>query len=457
MRLGAWLTRWHRRLATVGVVPLAVWLLSGLAMPFVQYPAVDPLRRLEALPPLGPPVLVHAPPGCVGGLVVERLPVSGVVARCLDGPPLERPLLDSHEAGLVASAYALDAGALQKAWVLETADVWTLPNALQAKLPAWRSAFESGLVVDVSLRTGEVMQVTDGRSRLLAWLGPIPHWLYVTPLRRHRDPWRWVVMATSALALLTVVTGLWNGVRVVVRRGLKSPYQRPALRRHHQWGLVAGVLVVGWCLSGFFSVNPGHLSAGARPSEAHLAAWGTSPGRVTPEDWGACEKVSRPRRLVVRQLGERRTSHCEGPGEEGFGAPVSEGLLIEAAERVVSGPVEGPWLALDVDDPYLTHRHALVVQAGAMRLSADPRTGQLLQVLSNSGRVERWLYQGLHTWNVGWLLEHVAGRRVLQVLGLVLGLGLLSTGVRLLRGRLGVEGASRSRAAPRIRRTTPSP
>jgi hypothetical protein len=434
MIVGSFLTRWHRRLARFGALPLALWLVSGLAMPFVGYPAVDSLRSLEALPPLGQHADVAVPVGCASGLVVERLPKTGLVTRCLEEPATSNHPLHPREAALVAQAYAQDAGALVATEVVEDADLWTLPNALQARLPAQRAHFESGLAVDVSLRTGEVMQVTNTRSRLLAWLGPIPHWLYLTPLRRHRDPWRWVVMVTSSLALLTVATGVWNGLRVALRRGF--PYRRPALRLHHRWGLAAGGLALVWCVSGLLSVNPGHWSPGRRPTGAHFATWGTSPAPPTPMDWAVCARLAQPKRLVLWQIGSYRGVQCEGPNEQAFGEPPTQADLVEAASRLFGSPVAGRWEALDAEDAYLTTKAGLIFEAGPVRLAADARTGRLLQVLSTSGRAERWLYQGLHTWDFRWLVERAALRRVLQLAGLGLALGLIATGLRLFSSRL---------------------
>jgi len=437
MTVGPWLTRWHRRLATLGVLPLSVWLVSALAMPFVHYPAVDSARRLETLPALGPHAPVAAPAGCAGGLVMERLPMTGLVARCLEEPWVTSSgRLGLGEAQRIATDYAPADGTLRSTEVLEVADVWTLPNALQARLPALRAHFESGLAVDVSLLTGEVMQATDSRGRLLAWLGPIPHWLYVTPLRRYRDPWRWVVMATSALALLALATGLWNGLRVVFRRGLSSPYRRPALRQHHRLGLAAGGVAVVWCLSGFFSVNPGHWSAGVRPTSEAFGKWGASPVAATPDDWAVCSRLVQPKRLVLWQVGTHRGVQCEGPGEEAFGVAPTEADLSAAASRLLGAPVEGRWEPLGAHDAYLTARAALVQYVGDVRLAADPRSCRLLQVLTASGRAERWLYQGLHTWDVGWLLEREGLRRTLQVAGVLAALALLATGLKLMARRL---------------------
>jgi hypothetical protein len=421
-----------------GFLPLGLWLVSGLAMPFVSYPSVDDGRRREALPSLLPVGPAIAPTDCMAGLVVERLPETGLVGRCADDPAhgLGFSPLHAREATAIATNYAKGAGVLIETEILENADLWTLPNALQARLPALRSHFESGLAVDVSLRTGEVIQATDRRSRWLAWLGPVPHWLYVTPLRRHRDPWRWVVMLASALAALTVVTGLWNGLRVSLRRGLESPY-RGVRKQHHVLGIAAGTFLSLWCLSGFLSVNPGHWSSGSGSTAAQRAAWASQPSSLRASDWTLCEHVHRPVRLIVWQVGHHHAVRCEGAEGHALGEPPSLIEFDAAARRVVRGEkIDTAWISIDPDDAYLESSRAVVLETRALRLAADPSTGELLQVLSRTGRAERWLYQGLHTWNVRFLVAHPEIRRTLQVVGVGLGLLLLITGARLILRRL---------------------
>ena len=50
-------------------------------------------------------------------------------------------------------------------------------------------SWPNGEQVYVSQTSGEVVQYTTTASRLGAYLGPIPHWLYFTPLRVHQQAW----------------------------------------------------------------------------------------------------------------------------------------------------------------------------------------------------------------------------------------------------------------------------
>src|SRR4029077_15314224 len=64
-------------------------------------------------------------------------------------------------------------------------DQWTVQLPLARLKPVWRSSWPEGEQVDVSQASGEVVQYTTRASRMGAYLGAIPHWLYVTPLRKN--------------------------------------------------------------------------------------------------------------------------------------------------------------------------------------------------------------------------------------------------------------------------------
>jgi prolipoprotein diacylglyceryltransferase len=59
---------------------------------------------------------------------------------------------------------------------------------------------------------GEVVQYTTTPSRVGAYLGPIPHWLYFTPLRSHQPQWSVVVIWSSGIATHTAILGLVVGL-----------------------------------------------------------------------------------------------------------------------------------------------------------------------------------------------------------------------------------------------------
>src|SRR4029453_1417851 len=104
---------------------------------------------------------------------------------------------------------------------------------------------------------------TTRRSRALAWVGAIPHFLYFAPLRLNQPLWRQVVLWTSGLgiglALLGIVLGILQ-LRITrpcrfARLGAYLPYSG-WMRWHHVSGLVFGVFTLTFVFSGWLSMEP---------------------------------------------------------------------------------------------------------------------------------------------------------------------------------------------------------
>src|SRR5690606_34213656 len=163
-------------------------------------------------------------------------------------------------------------------------DQWTILLA-GGREPTYRIAFDDPgrHEIYVSGATGEVFQQTNRRTRLLAWLGAIPHWLYPLELRRHGQLWSQVVIWTSILGTFLAATGLYVGIARFRRRGRHGRPGSPFFGWwywHHVSGLVFGVLALTWVFSGLMTMNPWGLLYGDSSSaryEAELtggATWG---------------------------------------------------------------------------------------------------------------------------------------------------------------------------------------
>ena len=127
----------------------------------------------------------------------------------------------------------------------------------------WRYSWPDGEQVYVSQSSGEVAQYTTRASRMGAYVGAIPHWLYVTPLRRHGPLWSRIVITLSGLATAVAALGLTIGVwtfsptRRYRRAGVpvRLPY-RNWKRWHAILGLIVGIGALTWAFSGMLSMDP---------------------------------------------------------------------------------------------------------------------------------------------------------------------------------------------------------
>lgn len=185
-----------------------------------------------------------------------------------DGPPFALDLRTGHAgrippegAASSASRYARATGAQgQPAFDgLTTDDQWVLDTHGREN-GFYRFLFPDAnhTQVYVSSLTGEVMQATTRTTRLWAWAGAIPHWLYPAVLRRHPALWQQVVIVLSGTGVFLTFTGLWIGV-LRLRRGSRFTPYRGWHCVHHISGTGFGLLALLWVATGLLTMSPGGL------------------------------------------------------------------------------------------------------------------------------------------------------------------------------------------------------
>ena len=129
--------------------------------------------------------------------------------------------------------------------------------------PLWKYSWPNGDQVYVSENTGEVVQYTTTASRLGAYVGAIPHWLYFTPLRKHGLEWSRIVIWSSGIgtvsAILGIVIGVWMYSPSKRYRYAGAPTSIPyrgQKRWHTIFGLIFGLGAATWAFSGMLSMDP---------------------------------------------------------------------------------------------------------------------------------------------------------------------------------------------------------
>ena len=236
----------HRYVGIVMGVLMLLWFASGVAMLFVHWPEVSETERVA-----GQPAIVWAE-CCDFGRLRDEQQVTHAVVEDLAGRPVLRfdgEVLDlatgvllhhvgAAEAIPVAEAYAAAHGVPVNSPAgpeLVERDQWTVTGYFDKRRPFWVLRLDDPRRTDiyVSAHTGQVAQVTDRPTRILNWLGPIPHWLYPSVLRADTRLWSQVVIWTSLIGTFLTLTGLylgivawrpWRDARVTpFRDGLASP------------------------------------------------------------------------------------------------------------------------------------------------------------------------------------------------------------------------------------------
>jgi len=444
------LVRLHRWLGVPLCLLFLVWFPTGIVMMYCGFPEVTDADRVAHLPALDASA-IHVLPldaAAAAGIAAPR----DLRLATFDGRPIYRVRSATADAVVYADTGERRTGVARAAiaraavaWTgrridsarverLDDVDQWTVALPFDALRPLWKFSWPDGEEIYVSQASGEVVQETTTRSRRGAWLGPIPHWLYFTPLRRHNARWRAVVMSTSGAATLAAILGLTIGIPIfsprrryrIASAPARLPY-RGRKRQHVIAGIAFGVVAATWAFSGLLSMDPwtgrgperpralddlaralrGDLPldrfaarppaaalralAGFRVHELELAAIGGDAAYVATLDGGETRVVAldgTPSREVDR---DRLTRAATSAAAANGGATIS---LLTAYDRYYQdrrGHLPLPILLVDIHD------------AERSRGYVDPATARVAGTYSSRQWSERWLYHGLHSLELPWI------------------------------------------------------
>ncbi|NDJ11158.1 MAG: hypothetical protein EBY17_08185 [Acidobacteriia bacterium] len=414
----------HRWMGTAFCALFAWWFVSGIFMMYWDFPAVTEADRLQHARPLNPSRVLRGMPGPgVPSLVIfDGRPawISGTGARrsitfADDG---KRLLVFSPEVNLrTAAEWAGRPAGEAQVEMLTEADQWTVQGSFGALRPLAKYEWPDGQAVYISTRSGEVVQYTTRRSRLFAWLGAIPHWLYFTPLRTNTELWSRVVIWASGLATLAALLGLGVGLAMLSPRkkyrhsGLPTAIPYSGVKRlHTQWGLCFGVLVCTWAFSGMLSMDPIGSPARGRSSVP-----------------AALRSVPDLRHFTVQSMADALR---KAPGTVLLTLAVFAGETLYVARVRVVREYDF-WYCDRLGRKPLPA--VLVTRAAeGMRYYVDPRTAAIVGSYRTNDWVNRWLYHGLHSLDFPLLYRY---RPLWDVVMLVLlGGGLVASGTGVVLG-----------------------
>ncbi|MFA9218345.1 MAG: PepSY domain-containing protein [Sphingomonadaceae bacterium] len=441
----------HRWLGIgIGVLVL-LWFASGVVMLYVPYPQLSNAERRAALKPLiaGQVQVSAARAWQASG--AQGAPESVRLANLttLTGP---RPAYLFFQAGkwyavwadsaqlrapvsaaeAARAAQSMRPGAVRASEKIER-DQWSL-GGLDTHRPLYRVELDdaAGSMLYISSHTGEVVRDTARAERLWNWAGSVIHWIYFTPLRSAREPWRLAVMWTSAAAFGMVLSGMVIGIlRLRLRRryagGRITPYQGWK-RWHHLLGTVVGVAALTWLFSGWLSVNPFALfgAAGITRTDQLTIAGGElggaeltiSAAELLAKQPGAILEVEF---LRFAGTGYWRLYRADGAAStlvrahDGSAVTLSMARLVAAASGLRPGvDVAGSAWLNEGDLYYYRHHDDEPLPVVRVDFSDTAQTsfyleaasGHLLGYADSNSRTYRWLFNAMHRLDFPWLIRH---------------------------------------------------
>ncbi len=423
------------------------WFVSGIFMMYWDYPSVGDADRLQRSPALEASRVKLSAAEAYARLGWDEAPDATRLAS-FDGHPAyffrvrrseaivyadsgEQQDVFPPEINLrTAAAFAGQPASTASVEEVTEPDQWTLEGGVRNLLPLWKYSWPNGDQVYVSDSTGQVVQHTTRSSRLFAYLGPIPHWLYFTPLRTNGPLWSKVVIWSSGMATVAALMGLIVGlVMYSPSRKNSIPYAGQK-RLHHILGLFFGTIACTWAFSGMLSMDPFPISQGGpgksragiagalRGKRPQLQQYDANPPSEALKQLGPgfaakqLELISFAGEPVylAKATGETRVIPMHGEPRASFDQDRIFSVVTAAAS------VAEARLMTRYDSYYLDRKGEQPLPVLLVRLSdasesryyIDPKTTQIVASYRASAGswVNRWLYHGLHSINFPWLYNY---------------------------------------------------
>jgi hypothetical protein len=440
----------HRWLGVALALNFFVWFVSGIGMMYWDFPSVSASDRLARAPALDGSAIRISLAEAFDAAGVQS--ADEVILDTFDGRPAYRfrtgrtqriVYADSRELRNAISREQVDRIASQ--WIgraittatvrtVDDVDQWTVQLPLTRLKPVWLYSWPEGEQAYVSQASGEVIQYTTRASRLGAYIGAIPHWLYVTPLRKNGPTWSRIVIGLSAVATFVAALGLTIGVWTFspsarYRRGgvaLRIPY-RGWKRWHAVLGLIVGLAALTWAFSGMLSMDPFPLPGDPpQTQEIEQALRGTiqTAGFQSLSPQAALASLGKK----VKQIEYITTSDesfylatLESGDTEivSLSAATRPALETQQVVTLVGAVVKPDQIAetrlLDQYDRYYLDRHhrrplpvvlVRLADRDNTRFYIDPKSTRLVGAYSARNWVTRWLYHGLHSLDFPWLYRY---------------------------------------------------
>ena len=477
-----WLIWTHRYVGIPVSALFVLWFASGIVMMYTgDMPLLTPEERLDHLAPLDLSQVRLTPAEAAAGAGFRTAPNRAVLLTVTGRPAYRFDAatvfadtgsrlmpVGRNAARMVAAQFSgVPGDAIAFAGLVERPDQWTLQTREGLPAHKFRVSDDAGTELYVSRRTAEVVLATTRRERLLAWLGAIPHWFYLPQLRIDRPLWEAVIVWTSAVGCLIAVTGLLLGVTRF--RWRRPPDGKPripytgVMRWHYLTGAVFGIATLTWVFSGLLSVQPfAWMTVRGLEMPPHALSGGPLVLADFPTiDRPAWERATGGR--VVREVGLRRIDGAPYYDVRASGSPAGgsghERLLLSAETLEPRRPARAAVLAerlgaalpavavadvarLQEYDAYYYGRGSSGPPLPVVRVRfadpletwvyVDPATDDVVGSVHRYSRLERWLFDGLHSLDFHFWYD----RRPLWDIGLIalsLG-GLASSGIGLWVG-----------------------
>lgn len=446
-----WAILIHRWMGVGFCVLFFTWFVSGMVLMYCPYPEVDAAQRLDHAGVLEPGK-IGVDPQAAFDATRSVSPPSEIRLNLLAGRPVYRFTFGPRSAIVRADTGELLSGisrevALQiaAAWtrlsaaagsfegLIENDDQWTLDTSVRRYGPFWKFAWPDGEEIYVSQRSGEVIQDTTRSSRIGAYFGAIPHWLFFRPLRSRSGVWSQVVIwlsgAGTLLSILGLIVGFWvysPSKSFRLPNGVSSlPYVGPK-RWHVLLGLIFGLVTCTWVFSGLMSMGPfswvedkNQPDVGKALRGDHLdirAFRGKTPGAAIRQ----ASASLRVKELELSTAGGEGFYLASDAATNSVLVPISgdpqaafatDAIIDIVKHGVAPAQIRESRVVKEYEAYYLDRDNRLPLPVLCIQLDdaaksayyVDPRTARVVESYGTRSRWGRWMYHGFHSLDLPWL------------------------------------------------------
>jgi len=435
----------HHYLGTFFFGMFLVWFLSGFVMMYKSFPFLSEKDRIKSneviqkseydLPHPAKVFTEYKQESCnslrinsVLGEPVYHLITNKGVLESRFAYTGETIKIDEQSAIQIARKFTgitVDA----KVSLLNKVDQWIPRPKYKKYLPVYKVHFvdAANTYVHVSSKTGEVISNTSRFDRVWAWLGAIPHWIYLKEIRMHSTLWSQLCIWLSLFGFIMALSGIITGI-VRFKKKPKANFKRfknKWYNIHYYTGLIFGLFVCTWVFSGFMSMSPFNWSYDFKLSEKESALWEgrvNSLENITDKEWVNFQELVQSDTIkeahfssfsgklflgggVVDKMRVVCLSDLDFiPEKSDFSKQIN---LINETDRVVT-----IGLLHQYDNYYYDRHHnkklPIIKAITDSRLAyyIDPANGNVLLKSDLTNKLERWLYHGLHSLDFSFLTRN---------------------------------------------------
>jgi hypothetical protein len=486
----------HRWFGIVMSMMFFLWFASGIVMLYVEYPELTERERVNAssilklkaintsFSDIQDKVLSESAINQLGLLSVLGRPAykltfadnNKTIIYADNGNTLKD--IQPSDAEKIAALYAKNSDLISHNNTPEylasiEMDQWTVYGGFNEHRPLHKVSLNNieGTILYISSSTGEVLRDTHRWERLWNWVGSTIHWIYPMQLRKHSNLWVNVVIVMSIVGVISVTSGTIVGfLRLRLKRRYKNGAVTPYTgiqKWHHLLGITFTLFITMFIVSGLFSMNPFGIFNNKTSSVEQVTRYTGDTYDLTAFDRHLknlndnADKIQGIKELSWQMLNGEGLLIAKRENSNNSLNPLSIVTNLNAEELeqktrnailklLPDSKLENLDKITEYDNYYYTtHNRYMPLPVYRTQFSdtestwyyIDATTSEILARSTQTDRVKRWLYNGLHSLDFQFLLVNWPLREIiiifLSITGVIFSLScLVITWRRLGKNRL---------------------